>query len=86
MSGIAARVKSRDWTRDGSAAPVWQKRMVWNASVDLPGAEGDDSALGIVRRDADRDPIARHDLDAESPHPTAELCQHLVAGVYLHAV
>jgi hypothetical protein len=61
-----------------------QKLM--NASVELPGAERDNPALWIVGRDANRDAVARHNLDAEPAHPAAQLRQHLVAGVYLHAV
>ena len=52
----------------------------------LACAEGDDASNRIVRRDADGDSVTRHDLDAESPHATAELSEHLVAGVALHAV
>ena len=49
-------------------------------------AEGDDAADRIVRRDADGHAIAWNDLDAEAAHAAAELCQHLVSGVALHAV
>src|SRR5918996_3138856 len=52
----------------------------------LSSAERDDSALGIVGRDANRDAIAGDDLDAKPPHPPAQLRQHLMAGVHLHAV
>jgi hypothetical protein len=31
-------------------------------------------------------PVARHDLDAESAHSAAQLRQHFVPGVGLHAV
>lgn len=55
-------------------------------SIGLPGAKRDDSALRIVGGDADRDPVTRNDLDAKPPHSAAQLRQHLVAGVYLHAV
>src|SRR3954471_13550587 len=49
-------------------------------------AEGDDAANGIVRRNADRDPVAGNHLDPEAAHPAAELSQHFVALVALHAV
>ena len=41
---------------------------------------------GIVGRDADGDAVTRHDLDAEAAHPAAQLGEHFVAGVALHAV
>ena len=62
-------------------------RLCWNSNVFwLAGAEGDDAPDGIVRRDADGHAIARNHLDAEAAHSAAELGQHLVAGVALHAV
>ena len=41
---------------------------------------------GVVRRDADGHAVARHDLDAKPSHAPAQLGQHFVAGVHLHAV
>src|SRR5687768_11236210 len=52
----------------------------------LSGAEGDDAADRIVGRDPDGHAVARHDLDAKSPHPAAQLRQHFVSGVALHTV
>ena len=52
----------------------------------LTRAEGDDAADRVVRRDADGHPVAWHDLDAKSPHPTAELRQYLVARIRLDPV
>jgi hypothetical protein len=52
----------------------------------LACAEGDDAADGVVRRDANGDPVARHDFDPEPTHAPAELREHLVARVALHAV
>ena len=52
----------------------------------LACSEGDDSPDRVVRRDADGDPVTRHDLDAEAPHTAAELCEHFVARVALHPV
>ena len=54
--------------------------------ANLPGAEGDDAANRVVRRDAHGNPIARHDFDAEPPHAATELGQHLVTGIALHTV
>ena len=61
---------------------------VWSGFQDaeLPCAEGDDAADRIVRRDADGHAIARNDLDAEAAHPAAQLREHFVAGVALHAI
>jgi hypothetical protein len=52
----------------------------------LACAEGDDAPNGIVRRHSDGNAIARDYLDAEAAHSAAELGQHFVAGVALHAV
>jgi hypothetical protein len=52
----------------------------------LARAEGDDAPDRIVRRDADGHAISRNYLDAEAAHPAAELGEHLVACVALHAV
>lgn len=52
----------------------------------LACAEGDDAPDRIVRRNANGDPVTRHHLDTESPHAAAELSEHFVACVTLHAV
>ena len=52
----------------------------------LACAEGDDAPDRIVRRDANRHPIARDYLDAEAAHAAAELGQHLMSCVALHTV
>ena len=52
----------------------------------LACAEGDDAPDRIVRRDADGHAVSRHHLDAEAAHAAAELGEHFVAGVALHAV
>src|SRR5690349_23339346 len=52
----------------------------------LASAEGDDAADGIVGRDAYSHSIAGYHLDPEAAHPAAELRQHFVAGIYLHAI
>ncbi len=52
----------------------------------LSGAEGDDPADGIVGGDADGDAIARDDLDAEAPHPPAQLREHFMARITLHSI
>src|SRR5712671_2269776 len=52
----------------------------------LACTERDDAPDGIVRRDADCNAVSRNDLDAEAAHAPAQLSEHLVAGVALHAV
>ena len=56
------------------------------ASVELPSAERDDSALRIVGGDANGDAVAGDDFDAESPHPSAQLRQNFVTRVHLDAI
>jgi hypothetical protein len=50
------------------------------------GAEGNDAADGIVRRDADGDAIAWDDLDSKSPHPSAQLCEQLMTCIALNPI
>ena len=52
----------------------------------LASTERDDAAYRIVGGNANGDPIAGDDLDAESPHPAAELGKDFVPGVYLHPI
>ena len=54
--------------------------------VMLPRAEGDDASHGVVRRYTDSHPIAWNHLDAEAPHPPAQLCENLVPCVALDAI
>ena len=59
----------------------WSSNCFW-----LAGTEGDDAPDRIVRRDANGHAIARDYLDAEAAHSAAELSQHLMPCVALHAV
>jgi hypothetical protein len=52
----------------------------------LTCAERDDAADWIVGRHANRDAITGDDFDSEAAHAAAQLRQHFVAGVALHAV
>jgi hypothetical protein len=52
----------------------------------LPGSERDDPAHRVVGRHTNSDTVAWNHFDSETPHPAAQLRQHLVAGVALHAV
>ena len=62
-------------------------RLCWNSNcLRLACPEGDDAPDRIVRRNTDGHAISRNDLDAEAAHAAAELGQHFVAGVALHAV
>jgi hypothetical protein len=62
-------------------------RLYWNSNgIWLACSERDDAPDRIVRGDAHGYPIAWNHLDAEAAHATAELGEHLVAGVTLHAV
>jgi hypothetical protein len=48
--------------------------------------EGNDAANRIVRRYADRNAVTWNNFDSEATHPTAQLRQHFVPRVALHAV
>src|SRR6266853_2794697 len=59
----------------------WSSNCLWLACT-----ERDDASNRIVRRDANRDPVAWNHFDAEAAHAAAQLGQHFVTGVTLHAV
>src|SRR5438132_13885605 len=52
----------------------------------LACAEGNNASDRIVRRHADGHTISWNDLDTEAAHAAAELGEHFMAGVALHAV
>ncbi len=52
----------------------------------LASAEGDDASDRIVGRDPNGDPIPRHHLDSETAHAAAQLGEHFMALITLHAV
>ena len=54
--------------------------------LELSGAEGDDAADRVIRGDADRHAIAGHDFDSKAAHPAAQLREHFVARIALHAI
>src|SRR5262245_60917765 len=70
----------------GVGAGRGASELHWSMASELASAEGDDAANGIVGRNTDGDAITRHYLDAEAAHPAAQLCEHLVARIHLHAV
>jgi hypothetical protein len=59
----------------------WNSNCLW-----LARAERDDAPDRIVRRNADGHAITRDDFDTEAAHSTAELGQHLMAGITLHSI
>jgi hypothetical protein len=52
----------------------------------LSGADRDDAADRIIRRYTDGHAITGDYFDSEAAHPAAQLREHLVPGVALHAV
>ena len=84
--GSVAAAAMRTTTSAASAAG-WTALMGFVGQArELAGTEGDDAADGVVRGHANGDPIAGHDLDAKPSHPAAELGQHFVARIDLHAI
>src|SRR5258706_4586144 len=67
--------------RGARCCVVWEFKIVILAS-----AEGDDAPDRIVRRDANRYPIARHHFDSKTAHTAAQLGKYLVSLVTLHAI
>src|SRR4030095_580752 len=58
----------------------------YRSLTELPGPESDDAADRVIRGDTDRYAVAWNNFDSEAAHPAAQLRQHLVASVALHAV
>jgi len=52
----------------------------------LSGAESDDAADRVVWGYADGNSVTRNNFDSEPPHPAAQLRQHFMSGIALHAV
>ena len=72
---------------DGTAPPPRScVRCVGIQNVDSAGAEGNDAANWIVRRDANGDPIARYYLNSKTAHATAQLGEYLVASIALYPI
>jgi hypothetical protein len=86
----AARVSGGLDARGRAAIAVVRElvyRLYWNSNgIWLACTERDDAPDRIVRGNSHGYPIAWNHLDAEAAHAAAQLGQHLVAGVALHAV
>ena len=79
----AVRSLADDVVRRGRVVYRWY----WNSNCFwLACPERDDAAHGIVGRDAHCDSIPGDNLDTEAAHASAELCEHLVAGITLDAI
>ena len=83
--GLTASASRRAAPSPVGREEAWKKRGA-TAAPGLSGAEGDDAADRVVGGDADGHAIAGHDLDAEAPHPAAQLRQHFVARLGLDAI
>ena len=71
----------------GGTVRGFEVLLRWPKSVDeLASAEGNDAANRIVRRNAYGDSIPGDHFDAEAAHPAAQLSQHFVARIDLHAI
>ena len=82
MREVPGRVPRGPRRRGGAWCDVvWEFKTCFLAST-----EGDDAADRIIRRDPDGHAIARNHLDAKAAHPAAQLGEHFVALVTLHAI
>ena len=80
--GASARVKNGAVPAAEVACQLfWNSNRLWLACT-----ERNDAPNRIVGRDANGNPVAWNHFDAEAAHTAAQLGQHLVAGVTLHAV
>ena len=52
----------------------------------LSGPEGDDAPHGIIGRHPDGHAITRNNFDSEAAHAAAQLGEHFVSRVTLHAI
>ena len=83
---VCAGLDARDRALIGAVRELvyglyWSSNGIWLACT-----ERDDAPDRIVRGDSHGYPIAWNHFNAEAAHATAELGQHLVACVTLHAV
>ena len=81
--------RDRRAVRASGARVVVVDCLYWNSTLFcfwLARAEGNDAPDRIVGRNTHCDPIPGDDLDAEAAHAAAQLGEHFVAGVALHAV
>ena len=53
---------------------------------ELSGSERDDAADRVIRGYTNGNAIAGNDFDSETPHPAAQLRQHLMSRITLDAV
>jgi hypothetical protein len=53
---------------------------------ELSGSERNDAADRVVRGYTDCDAVSWNDFDSEAAHPAAQLRQHFMPGVALHAI
>jgi hypothetical protein len=72
------------WRLMAAASFRWRRGTTQLSA--LSGAEGDDAADRVVRRYANRDAVAGNNFDSEATHPAAQLRQHLMPRITLHAV
>ena len=74
------------WIRPAVTDDAGSIELNGNSKLGSASAEGDDAADGIVGRDANRYAIPGNHLDPEAAHPAAQLREHFVALVTLHAI
>ena len=84
-----------EWPQTAALPPLraFRRRSVcravnWNRRTcpDLTRAECDDAADRVVRRDPDGHAVAWNNLDTETAHAAAQLCEHFVPGVALNSI
>ena len=72
------------WRLTAAASFRWRRGTTQLSA--LSGAERDDAADRIVRRYANCDAVAGNDFDSKAAHSAAQLRQHFMARITLHAV
>ena len=76
-----------DRAQSGVGAGDRGNQLCWSSNPSwLACTERDDATNRIVGRDAYGHPVAWNHFNAEAAHPAAQLGEHLVPGVTLHAV
>ena len=83
---VRAGLGARDRATVGAGGELVY-RLFWNPnSIWLACTERDDAPDRVVWRNPHGHPVAWNHLDAEAAHAAAQLCEHFVAGITLHAV
>ena len=87
MTGCGDHAANASARQAGGGGVIGVYRLCWSSNwLCLACTKRDDAPDRIVRRNADGHSIARDHFDTEAAHAAAQLGQHFVTCVTLHAI